>query len=62
MPAINDSDKALTTARFGAMRFGAFRFGYTPRDTVTAAGVDGGPQIHHDRVYPPAVTYTLVKS
>ncbi len=52
--ALSGIQRAVTTARFGAMRFGAFRFGFTPKDTV-------GPRYIWRRLYPSEVVWTAVK-
>lgn len=51
---LTGTQRAVTTARFGAMRFGAFRFGFVPKDTT-------GPLYVWKRVYLPTGSWTAVK-
>lgn len=60
--SISGSELAILTARAGQMRAGTGRASYAPRDTVNAAGTGVGGFIRYRRVYPAAVTYTVVKT
>lgn len=63
--ALSSNQQAILTARFGAARFGAARFAFCPKDTMdkVAGPRTRGPfYVWWKKVYPAAVTWTVVKA
>ncbi len=61
--ALSGNQTAILTARAGAARAGAVRAGFTPKDTRgLTPGSSPKPYYFWARVYPPSVTWTVVKS